>query len=71
MKEENYSLIFIKKIQMPIYSLVDIDAEDFLKDIKNILKRAKEENKHFNWKVYKWSILQKDDGEYWLCGYKK
>ena len=45
-------------------------AKDFAMDLKRRLKSAKEDNKHFDWKLSHYCVTLIDN-ELWLVGYTK
>jgi hypothetical protein len=59
------------KISTPIYGTVDVQIDDFIKELKTRLRQAKVENKHFNHKCIKFSVTIDDNHQLWLTGYSK
>ena len=64
-------MINIFQITTPTHGTTDIEINVFINDLKAKLRRAKEENKHFDWKCIRYAITKDADGQLWLTGYDK
>lgn len=59
------------KIYTPTYGTTDIEVDGFIEELKNRLRQAKLDNKHFDHKCVKFVITKDHEGELWLSGYAK
>jgi len=49
-------------LSTPIDGIQEIDAEKFIKELKSLIKYAKQESDHFNWKHKRFTLAMNDSG---------
>lgn len=66
-----FNMKYLYKLTMPVYGNTTVDVKEMITELKNRLKFAKQENKHFDWKIVSYVIAQDEDEKFWLCGLEK
>lgn len=59
------------KIYTPTYGTTDIEVNVFIEELKNRLRQAKVDNKHFGHECVKFVITKDAEGNLWMSGYTK
>jgi hypothetical protein len=64
-------MINYSKLIKPTYGTTNVEVKDFIKDIKNKLRFAKVDSKHFNHKCVRFVITIDENDQLWISGYTK
>ena len=61
-------MIDLYKLTTPLYGTTNIEAADFIDQLKLRLRHAEDDNKHHNYNITRYIITIDVEGQLWLSG---
>lgn len=70
-EEHEPEMLWLCKLPTPVYGTQCVGIKSFIDTLKTRLRHAKDNNKHFGWKLDRYEIAIDEDGVLWMVGFTK